>query len=120
MNRLLATSLLVMLSSGAHAFAQAGAQLSDDSSEVWACDAVVTIAPPDPEQIRALGANTVRIFIQPSVFGFPAVHPVMADRKDIKYIPDRTADADRQGQQDAFRVGADIKPVRSRDGSGSQ
>ena len=30
--------------------------------------------------IRALGANTVRIFIQPSVFGFPAVEPVMADR----------------------------------------
>ena len=34
----------------------------------------------DFARIRALGANTVRIFIQPSVFGFPAVHPVMADR----------------------------------------
>jgi endo-1,4-beta-mannosidase len=34
----------------------------------------------DFARIRALGANTVRIFIQPSVFGFPAVYPVMADR----------------------------------------
>ena len=34
----------------------------------------------DFARIRALGANTVRIFIQPSVFGFPTVHPVMADR----------------------------------------
>ena len=34
----------------------------------------------DFARIHALGANTVRIFIQPSVFGFPAVRPVMADR----------------------------------------
>lgn len=33
----------------------------------------------DFARIRALGANTVRIFVQPSVFGFPAVRPVMAD-----------------------------------------
>jgi hypothetical protein len=31
-------------------------------------------------RIHALGANTVRIFIQPSVFGFPTVHPEMASR----------------------------------------
>ena len=34
----------------------------------------------DFTRIRALGANTVRIFIQPGVFGFPTVRPVMADR----------------------------------------
>lgn len=34
----------------------------------------------DFARIRALGANTVRIFIQPSVFGFPTVRLVMADR----------------------------------------
>ena len=33
----------------------------------------------DFARIRGLGANTVRIFIQPSVFGFPTVRPVMAD-----------------------------------------
>jgi hypothetical protein len=31
-------------------------------------------------RIQGMGANTVRIFIQPSVFGFPAVSPVMAGR----------------------------------------
>ena len=39
-----------------------------------------TVIDRDFARIRALGANTVRIFIQPSVFGFPTVHPVMADR----------------------------------------
>jgi hypothetical protein len=34
----------------------------------------------DFARIRALGANTVRIIIQPMVFGFPTVRPVMADR----------------------------------------
>jgi len=34
----------------------------------------------DFARIRALDANTVRIIIQPSVFGFPMVRPVMADR----------------------------------------
>jgi endo-1,4-beta-mannosidase len=34
----------------------------------------------DFARIRALGANTVRIFIQPLVFGFPTVRPVMSDR----------------------------------------
>lgn len=34
----------------------------------------------DFARIRALDANTVRLIIQPSVFGFPAVRPVMAER----------------------------------------
>jgi hypothetical protein len=34
----------------------------------------------DFARIRALDANTVRIIVQPSEFGFPAVRPVMADR----------------------------------------
>jgi endo-1,4-beta-mannosidase len=34
----------------------------------------------DFARIRALRANTVRIFIQPAVFGFPTVRPVLADR----------------------------------------
>jgi hypothetical protein len=34
----------------------------------------------DFARIRALDANTVRIFIQPSVFGYPTVRPIMAKR----------------------------------------
>ncbi len=39
-----------------------------------------TVIDRDFARIRALDGNTVRIFIQPSVFGFPAVYPVMASR----------------------------------------
>jgi len=39
-----------------------------------------TVIDRDFARIRGLGANTVRIFIQPSVFGFPTIHPVMASR----------------------------------------
>lgn len=39
-----------------------------------------TVIDRDFGRIQAMGANTVRIFIQPSVFGYPAVNPVMADR----------------------------------------
>lgn len=31
-------------------------------------------------RIRAMGANTVRVIVQPDVFGYPVVHPVMAAR----------------------------------------
>ena len=38
-----------------------------------------TVIDRDFARIRALHANTVRLFVQPSVFGFPTVRPVMAD-----------------------------------------
>jgi endo-1,4-beta-mannosidase len=37
-----------------------------------------TVIGQDFAKIRALGANTVRIFVQPSVFGYPTVTPSMA------------------------------------------
>ena len=48
------------------AFADAGAELSADAAAVWSADVVVTIAPPDPEQIRALGQGSILIgFLAP-------------------------------------------------------
>jgi NAD(P) transhydrogenase subunit alpha len=48
------------------AFREAGAQISDDAQEVWRCDAVITISPPDPEEIRGLGQGSVLIgFLAP-------------------------------------------------------
>jgi NAD(P) transhydrogenase subunit alpha len=48
------------------AFTDAGAQISADTGEVWRSDVVVTIAPPDPEQVRALGQGSLLIgFLQP-------------------------------------------------------
>jgi NAD(P) transhydrogenase subunit alpha len=48
------------------AFAQAGARPGTDPAEIWSSDVVVTIAPPDPEQIRSLGAGSVLVgFLAP-------------------------------------------------------
>jgi proton-translocating NAD(P)+ transhydrogenase subunit alpha len=48
------------------AFVEAGAQITDDASEVWRSDIVVTIAPPDPQQIRSLGTGSILIgFLAP-------------------------------------------------------
>ena len=49
-----------------HAFTEAGAQVSNDASEVWRSDVVVTIAPPDLQQIRGLGSGSILIgFLAP-------------------------------------------------------
>jgi len=48
------------------AFAEAGARISTDTSDVWESDVVVVIAPPEPEQIRGLGSGSVLVgFLAP-------------------------------------------------------
>jgi NAD(P) transhydrogenase subunit alpha len=48
------------------AFLEAGAQISADAAAVWGADVVVTIAPPDPQQIRGLGSGSILIgFLAP-------------------------------------------------------
>jgi H+-translocating NAD(P) transhydrogenase subunit alpha len=48
------------------AFVEAGAKMTADSAEVWGSDVVVTISPPDPEHIRALGSGSILIgFLAP-------------------------------------------------------
>jgi H+-translocating NAD(P) transhydrogenase subunit alpha len=48
------------------AFVQAGAELSDDAAAIWASDLVVTVSPPNDEQIAALGHASVLIgFLAP-------------------------------------------------------
>jgi endo-1,4-beta-mannosidase len=39
-----------------------------------------TVISQDFAKLQTLGANTVRIFVQPSVFGYPTVQPAMASR----------------------------------------
>jgi NAD(P) transhydrogenase subunit alpha len=48
------------------AFTEAGAQITGDAAEVWGCDVVLTIAPPDPQAIRGLGSGSILIgFLAP-------------------------------------------------------
>lgn len=47
-------------------FERAGAQMSADAANIWGSDVVVTISPPDPQQIRGLGRGTLLIgFLAP-------------------------------------------------------
>jgi H+-translocating NAD(P) transhydrogenase subunit alpha len=48
------------------AFADAGAQLTDDTAEVWRSDVVVTISPPTAEEVALLGPRSILIgFLAP-------------------------------------------------------
>src|SRR6202035_1371032 len=73
-SKLKAKGLDVVVQSGAGAdallpdaaFAEAGAQISGDSAQIWGSDVVVTIAPPAPEQIRGLGSGSILVgFLAP-------------------------------------------------------
>ncbi|HEX4436897.1 MAG TPA: Re/Si-specific NAD(P)(+) transhydrogenase subunit alpha [Solirubrobacteraceae bacterium] len=51
---------------GDDAFVAAGAKITGDAAEVWGCDVVLTIAPPDPQAIRGLGQGSILIgFLAP-------------------------------------------------------
>ena len=72
--KLKAKGLDVLVQSGAGAdallpdsvFADAGAQLTDVAADVWGCEVVVKIAPPDPEEIRSLGSGSILVgFLAP-------------------------------------------------------
>ncbi|HEY4427897.1 MAG TPA: Re/Si-specific NAD(P)(+) transhydrogenase subunit alpha [Solirubrobacteraceae bacterium] len=72
--KLVAKGLDVVVQQGAgadalltdEAFEQAGARISADSAEIWGSDVVVTIAPPDPQQVRGLGSGSILIgFLAP-------------------------------------------------------
>ncbi|HKH79809.1 MAG TPA: Re/Si-specific NAD(P)(+) transhydrogenase subunit alpha [Solirubrobacteraceae bacterium] len=72
--KLKAKGLDVLVQSGAgadallpdSAFADAGAQLTGNAADVWGCDVVVKIAPPDPEEVRGLGSGSILVgFLAP-------------------------------------------------------
>ncbi len=72
--KLTAKGLRVLVQTGAgddalltdDAFTESGAQVTDDVAAVWNADVVVTIAPPTPAQLSALGKGSVLIgFLAP-------------------------------------------------------
>ena len=72
--KLTAKGLRVLVQTGAgqdalltdDAFTESGAQVTDDVAAIWRADVVVTIAPPTPEQLSALGKGSVLIgFLAP-------------------------------------------------------
>jgi H+-translocating NAD(P) transhydrogenase subunit alpha len=107
--KLKAKGLDVLVQSGAgadallpdDAFAQAGAQMTSDASEVWGADIVVTIAPPTPEEIAKLGAGSILIgFLAPLTS--PATTSALAQAKATAFAMEAIPRISRAQSMDAL------------------
>jgi proton-translocating NAD(P)+ transhydrogenase subunit alpha len=107
--KLKAKGLDVVVQSGAGAdallpdaaYVQAGARMTDDASEVWGAEVVVTIAPPDPRQIRALGAGSILIgFLAP--LSSPQTTSALADAKATAFAMEAIPRISRAQSMDAL------------------
>jgi len=83
------------------AFAEAGARITRDGAEVWGCEVVVTIAPPDPQQIRELGSGSILIgFLAP--LSSPQTTRALADAKATAFAMEAIPRISRAQSMDAL------------------
>jgi NAD(P) transhydrogenase subunit alpha len=108
-SKLKARGLDVVVQSGAGAdallpdgdFAAAGAKLTADAAEVWGCDVVVTIAPPDAQAIRRLGSGSILIgFLAP--LSSPQTTRALADAKATAFAMEAIPRISRAQSMDAL------------------
>jgi H+-translocating NAD(P) transhydrogenase subunit alpha len=114
-SKLEAKGLDVLVQSGAGtdalvpdaAFAQAGAELTQDAAAVWGADVVLTIAPPDPEQIRALGQGSILIgFLAP--LSSPQTTKALADAGATAFAMEAIPRISRAQSMDALSSQANV------------
>src|SRR5438270_7171635 len=99
-----------LLSDGA--FAEAGATVSPDAAEVWGADVVVTIAPPDPEQIRSLGSGSILIgFLAPLTS--PVTTRALADRHATAFAMEAIPRISRAQSMDALSSQSNVAGYRA-------
>ena len=119
-SKLKAKGLDVVVQSGAgadalladDAFREAGASVSDDAREVWGSDVVVTIAPPDPEQIRSLGSGSILIgFLAPLTS--PATTRALADAKATAFAMEAIPRISRAQSMDALSSQSNVAGYRA-------
>ena len=83
------------------AYVEAGARITTDPAEVWSSDVVVTIAPPDPEQIRGLGSGSILIgFLAPLTS--PQTTRALADAKATAFAMEAIPRISRAQSMDAL------------------
>src|SRR5712671_3411273 len=113
--KLKAKGLEVVVQSGAGAdallsdaaFAEAGAKISSDAGEIWGADVVVTIAPPDPEQIRSLGSGSILIgFLAPLTS--PVTTRALADKHATAFAMEAIPRISRAQSMDALSSQANV------------
>jgi len=89
------------------AFAEAGAELTQDAAEIWRSDVVLTIAPPDPEQIRALGQGSILIgFLAP--LSSPQTTKALADAGATAFAMESIPRISRAQSMDALSSQANV------------
>ncbi len=119
-SKLKAKGLDVLVQSGAGtdallsdaAFADAGAQVTDDAAEVWKSDVVVTIAPPDPQTIRGLGAGSILIgFLAPLTS--PQTTRALADAKATAFAMEAIPRISRAQSMDALSSQSNVAGYRA-------
>jgi NAD(P) transhydrogenase subunit alpha len=113
--KLEARGLDVLVQSGAgadalvpdSAFADAGAQVSENANEVWSSDVVLTIAPPDPERIRSLGRGSILIgFLAP--LSSPQTTKALADVGATAFAMEAIPRISRAQSMDALSSQANV------------
>jgi NAD(P) transhydrogenase subunit alpha len=94
------------------AYAQAGAELTDDAGQVWGSDVVVTIAPPDPEQVRSLGAGSILVgFLAPLTS--PATTSALADARATAFAMEAIPRITRAQSMDALSSQSNVAGYRA-------
>jgi NAD(P) transhydrogenase subunit alpha len=94
------------------AFTEAGAQIAAAAAEVWGCDVVVTIAPPDPEAIRGLGSGSILIgFLAPLTS--PQTTRALADAKATAFAMEAIPRISRAQAMDALSSQSNVAGYRA-------
>ncbi len=94
------------------AFAEAGAQISGDSAQIWGSDVVVTIAPPDPEQIRGLGNGSILVgFLAPLTS--PQTTRALADAHATAFAMEAIPRISRAQSMDALSSQSNVAGYRA-------
>jgi NAD(P) transhydrogenase subunit alpha len=118
--KLKAKGLDVVVQSGAGAdalltdaaYTEAGAQISADAAEVWGADVVVTIAPPDPQQIRGLGTGSILIgFLAPLTS--PQTTRALADARATAFAMEAIPRISRAQSMDALSSQSNVAGYRA-------
>ncbi len=108
-SKLKAKGLDVVVESGAGAdallpdaaFTAAGARVSGDVGEIWDSEVVVTIAPPDAQQIRGLGSGSILIgFLAP--LSSPVTTRALAEAKATAFAMEAIPRISRAQSMDAL------------------
>ena len=119
-SKLKAKGLDVLVQSGAgsdallsdSAYTDAGAQISADAGEIWGSDIVVTIAPPDPQQIGTLGKGSVLIgFLAPLTS--PQTTRALADAKATAFAMEAIPRISRAQSMDALSSQSNVAGYRA-------